>query len=196
MAGLGDEAAASANDLRLEGDEEEEEEEGATDLEETDETAGAAEGTRTGRAEERASRAGGLCACPYARHERATGRDGASGEVALDDGDERMLSLLKGDSDEELLARNSTMAGVVGDCCRGADTGVTMTADSTPAIAASTTTNSSSLADSCRCNGAWFDGATEGSAGVVVTEAVDADEEDPHPRKDSMDDMRGRGKLE
>jgi hypothetical protein len=64
--------------------------------------------------------------------------------VALDDGDDRMLSLLKGDRDEELLARNSTMAGVVGDCCKGADTGVTRTADSTPAIAASTTTNSSS----------------------------------------------------
>jgi hypothetical protein len=32
---------------------------------------------------------------------------------------------------------------------------------------------------------------------VVVTDAVDADEEEaPHPRKDSMDDMRGREKLE
>jgi len=61
MAGLGEDAAASANDLRLEGDdEEEEEEEGATDLEETDE----AVGTVAGGAEEGVSRAGGLCACP------------------------------------------------------------------------------------------------------------------------------------
>jgi hypothetical protein len=60
MAGLGEEAAASANDLRLEGDEEEEDEEGATDLEETNEAVGAA----AGGAEEGVSRAGGLCACP------------------------------------------------------------------------------------------------------------------------------------